>query len=188
MIFNPDQCQRLHTRDIHVVSYLHQAEAIALEGRLTDDRLNAVYTLFGQKRPPGIVHDMIVRMIVRGPKLVIEEIEAEMVTVPNPDCRGALNSLLPLKGEGISAGFTAKVHRLVGGEKGCAHLVALCRAMASAAIQGAWSAVASRPLTEGKLTKRHLKSVINTCHLWRPDGPLVQEANALLEDKSPDHP
>lgn len=125
MLFQPGHLEKLHTRDIHVASYLFEGEAIALEGRLTDDRLNPVYTLFGQKRPPGIVHNMIVRMIVRGPKLVIEAIEAEMVSVPNPDCRGALTSLLPLKGETISAGFTARVHRMVGGQKGCAHLVAL---------------------------------------------------------------
>jgi hypothetical protein len=181
MIFDPQRCENLHSRNIHIVSYLYGEDAIALEGRLTDDRLRQIYTLFGEKRPAGIVHDMVVRMIVRGPKLVIEEIEAEMVSVPNPDCRGALCSLLPLKGEGISAGFTAKVHRMVGGVKGCAHLVALCRAMASAAIQGAWSAVASQPLSEGKITKRHLKSVLNTCHLWRPDGPLVKQANELLD-------
>lgn len=184
MIFDASQCRKLHHRGIDIASYLYDDDVLALEGRLTDDRQNQVYTLFGETRPPGIVHDMIVRMIVRGPRLVIEAVEAEMITVPHPDCRGALNSLLPLKGENISAGFTAKVHRMVGGVKGCAHLVALCRAMASAAVQGAWSVVASQPLNDGKLTKRHLKAVLNSCHLWRPDGPLVRQADEFLGPQS----
>lgn len=180
MLFTPHKLHKLHNRKMDITSYLYGEDAIALEGRLTDDRMDRIYTLFGEVRPPGVVHDMIVRMIVRGPKLLIEGIEAEMVTVPNPDCRGALSSLSPLKGQSISAGFTTKVHRMVGGVKGCAHLVALCRAMASAAVQGAWSAVASRPLGEGRITQRHLKSVLNTCHLWRPDGPLVKQAREFL--------
>lgn len=185
MLFDPDKCDLLHSRNIHIDSYIYDQDAIALEGRLTDDRRNQVHNLFGEARPPGTVHDLVIRMIVRGPKLLIEDLEVEMLTVPNPDCREALASLLPLKGESITAGFTAKVHRLVGGIKGCAHLVALSRAMASAAVQGAWAALSSRPPAERKLNKRHLRSVINTCHLWRSDGPLIQKAQDFMKASKP---
>jgi len=56
-----------------------------------------------------------------------------MPTVPRQECRETLDSLLPLKGLPIVSGFTNRVKDLVGGAKGCAHLVALITAMASAA-------------------------------------------------------
>lgn len=181
MIFDPETCKPVHSRTISVTTYAYDTDAVALEGHLTDDRFVATYSLFGDPRAAGIVHDMVVRMIVRGPRLVIEAVEAEMRTVPNPNCPEAIDSLSPLKGESITAGFTTKVQRLVGGSKGCAHLVALCRAMASAAIQGAYSMVAQQRPENRKLTMKSLKNVLDTCHLWRADGPMVQSLKQKIE-------
>jgi hypothetical protein len=104
-----------------------------------------------------------------------------MPTVPNPDCPTVIDSLEALKGQCITAGFTAKVQRLVGGARGCAHLLALCRAMASAAIQGAYSLAARQPPEKRELTIDSLKHVIDTCHLWRSDGPMVQSLKKKFE-------
>lgn len=180
MLFNSEACERLHNRNVSVTTYAYEPDAIALEGRLTDDRFVATYSLSDEPRPAGIVHDMVIRMIVRGPKLVIEAVEVQMRTVPHTDCPQAENSLLPLVGEPITAGFTARVHRLVGGGQGCAHLVALCRAMASAAIQGAYSMMARKPTQERVATRQNLKNIIDTCHLWRSDGPMVQSLKKNL--------
>jgi len=181
MLFDPEKYKRLHNRTISITTYAYDTDAVALEGHLTDNRFVDTYTLFGDQRPAGIVHDLVVRMIVRGPKLVIEAVEAEMVTVPHEACPEAIDSLAPLKGERITAGFTTKVHKLVGGRQGCAHLLALCRAMASAAIQGAYSMVAQQPPEKRKLTMNSLKNVLNTCHLWRADGPMVQALKEKIE-------
>jgi len=64
-----------------------------------------------------------------------------MPTVPRPECLKTCESLQPIKGMQIASGFTARVKDLVGGVKGCAHLVALLTAMAPAAVRGAWSAI-----------------------------------------------
>ncbi len=186
MGLNLNGCERLHNRNIDITTYAYGADAIALEGRLLDNRSNVSYNMFGEPRQPGPVHDLIVRMIVRLPKLVIEDVEVEMVTVPNSDCPQMLQSLMPLKGEKISAGFTTKVQRLVGGSKGCAHLVSLCRAMASAAIQGTYSFASRQPPAEGRYSKRSFKTVIDTCYIWRSDGPLVTRLNEMLttDDRS----
>lgn len=188
MDFDRNAHQKLHNRTISMTTYGHRQDAIVLEGRLVDERFFPSHNLFGEHRPPGIVHDMIIRMIVGGPKLVIEDLEAEMVSVPNPECREALPSILPLKGERITAGFTAKVHQLIGGPGGCAHLVALARAMASAAIQGAYSAVSREAPPGGIFPKHTLRSVIDTCHIWRSDGPLVKRLEGLLAGRAPDKP
>ena len=180
MRLNVKNRERLHNRNIDITTYAYDIDAIALEGRLIDDRTNASYTMFGEPRPPGTVHDMIVRMIVRLPKMVIEDLEVEMVAVPNTDCPAALMSLMPLKGERIAAGFTTKVQRMVGGAQGCAHLVSLCRAMASAAIQGAYSFASRQPPSLGHYSDRSFKAIIDTCHIWRSDGPLVARLKKML--------
>ncbi|MBT8341120.1 MAG: DUF2889 domain-containing protein [Desulfatitalea sp.] len=175
MLFDPEACKPIHNRNISVTTYDFNAAAIALEGRLADDWLVDSYDLFGKRRSPNIVHGMVVRMIVRIPELVVEAVEAEMNTVPYPECPQAIDSLMPLIGERISAGFTAKVQQLVGGAQGCAHLLALCRAMGSAAIQGAFAMLSQQPPEAHDITKDSLKRVIDTCHLWRADGPMVQQ-------------
>lgn len=181
MLFDSEKCEQLHNRTISVSTWVYDDEAVAIEGRLTDDRFVETYSLFGESRPSGIVHDMVVRMIVRGPKLTIEAVEAEMLKVPDSNCPQAIDSLLPLKGERIASGFTVKVQQLAGGGKGCAHLVALCRAMASAAVQGAYALMARRAPEKRNLSMESLSTVIDTCHLWRSDGPMVQRLKKKLK-------
>ncbi|MBI5897258.1 MAG: DUF2889 domain-containing protein [Desulfobacterales bacterium] len=188
MDLDPAGCERLHNRNINITTYAYQDDGILLEGRLTDERFHTTYNFMGESRPPGIVHDMVIRLLVRGPKLAIEAVAAEMLTVPNPECRDAGTSLRPLIGESITTGFTAKVHRLVGGAKGCAHLVALSRAMASAAIQGAWVAIARLPRMDSRYAKRSLRSVLGTCHLWRTEGPLAKKVQAHLDAAAQEKP
>ena len=80
----------------------------------------------------------------------------------------------------ITKGFTARVKSLVGGNKGCAHLVELLLAMAPAAIQGYAAYQSKRPVTyDSEQSKMVLRFLVDTCHAWREDGPLV----ALLRKK-----
>jgi hypothetical protein len=178
--FDNSQKEKIHGRTIAVSTYAYDQESIIVEGRLTDTRFRQTYYLNGESRPPGIVHDMLVRMRVKGPDLVIEDIDVEMETVPREDCRQTLNSLMPIKGMKIRHGFTDRVKAEVGGAKGCSHLVALLLAMAPAAVQGAWSAVAQQPVDPSELSGKALAFLDNTCWVWRSDGPLMQELKAKI--------
>ena len=101
--------QKIHTRGIAIATYEGGPDSIVVEGVLTDERLAHSYRPAGEALPPGTVHHMIIRMEVRGPKLVIEDIEVEMPTVPMPECRETLDSLQPIKGLPIVSGFTNRV-------------------------------------------------------------------------------
>ena len=169
------QKQKIHTRRIDVATYEGGSDSIVVEGMLRDERLTASYRPTGETRPPGTVHHMIIRMKVRGPKLIIEDIDVEMPTVPRQECRKTLDSLVPLKGMPIVSGFTNRVKDLVGGVKGCAHLVALITAMAPAAVQGAWAAISSKPRDPATILPGAVERIKDTCRVWRSDGPLVQE-------------
>ena len=167
--------QKIHIRRLDIATYERGSDAIMVEGVLHDERLTTSYRSAGETIPPGTVHHMIIRMEVRGPKLVIEDIEVEMPTVPMRECRETLDSLLPLKGLPIVSGFTNRVKDLVGGTKGCAHLVALITAMAPAAVQGAWAAMTSKPRDPATFLPAAVERIKGTCRVWRPGGPLVKE-------------
>ena len=169
------QQQKIHTRRIDVATYEGGSDFIVVEGVLKDERLTASYRPTGETRPPGTVHHMIIRMKVRGSKLIIEDIDVEMPTVPRQECLETLNSLEPLKGIPIVSGFTNRVKDLVGGTSGCAHLVALITAMAPAAVQGAWAAISSKPRDPGTILPGAVERIKDTCRVWRSDGPLVKE-------------
>jgi hypothetical protein len=70
--------------------------------------------------------------------------------------------------------FTSKVKALIGGPKGCNHLLALLTAMAPAAVQGAFSAKAREPIDQETSTLIALKRLKDTCWAWREAGPLVE--------------
>jgi hypothetical protein len=174
-------CQKIHTRSINVAIYTYEKDAIVVEGHLKDDRLIDSYRSGGNVKQPGAVHNMIIRMKVRGPGLIIEDIDVEMPTVPNDGCIETRRSLEPIKGMSIVSGFTVKVKELVGGAKGCAHLVALLMAMAPAAVQGAWTAATRLPNESQALKTYSMERLKNTCYVWRSDGPAFKKYKQFLE-------
>ena len=177
--------KKIHTRRIDMATYTHAGRSIIVEGTLHDERLTAVFRPTGERVQAGPIHHMVIRMQVGGAQLTIEDIDVEIGTAPNEMCQEALDSLRPVIGLPIAAGFTARIKGLVGGARGCAHLVALLGAMAPAAVQGAWNAMSQKPVDP-----RHLPTAIerikNTCMLWREDGPFMKKyeehLSQILED------
>jgi len=176
-----DKEKKVHGRQLEITTYGHENDAVVVEGRLTDNRHRETYYFSsGESRPPGIVHDMIIRIVVRGPELVIDDIDVDMLTVPRKECLEVKNSLKPVIGMKIKSGFTERVKAKVGGAKGCTHLVALLLTMAPAAVQGAFSAVAQQPVDTEKYSGTAMKFLENTCWVWRSDGELIKETRDIL--------
>ncbi|MFO7716922.1 DUF2889 domain-containing protein [Desulfosarcina sp.] len=165
---------KIHNRRIDTVIYAGASDTIIVEGSLQDNRLLDSIHPGGEVRPPYTVHHMVIRMEVQVPELLITDIEVEMPSVPNAACSETRDCLAPVKGMRIAAGFTSRVRKLVGREKGCTHLLALLAAMAPAAFQGAWSARIRNPVDPETYAAMR-GQLINTCWAWREYGPLVAQ-------------
>ncbi len=163
-------------RDIAIRTYDLGEGRILVEGNLMDRRFRPRQ---GESfEGEFLVHDMIARLTIRGPEMVIEEADAEMPGHPRDGCEEAVPWIRRLIGERIVSGFTQRVKDLLGNEKGCAHLTSLVITMGPAAVQGYWAAYGV-----GRSRVRphdpRLKWIINTCHMWREGGPILRE----LEEK-----
>jgi hypothetical protein len=167
--------ERVHSRRIVIESWT-APQGIVVEGRLHDERLRETFSMTGTRRSPGTIHDMILRLQVTGPPLVVAAAEAEMPGVPYGECREILGAVQKMVGLPIVAGFTEKAKRRLGGVRGCAHLTTLLVAMGPAAVQGFWSVRAAKPVSVTPETAAALTHyLIDTCHVWRRDSPRVQD-------------
>jgi hypothetical protein len=173
--------QKIHTRKIDINVYEGAENNIVVEGILKDDRALETHRLNGKILPPGTIHHMIIRIEVKGPQLIIEDIEVEMPTVPHEVCMETLDCLEEVKGLPIVSGFTRKIKALAGGPRGCNHLLALLTAMAPAAVQGAFSLTASKPKDPEDKDLGNIERLKNTCWAWREGGPLIEKINDLSD-------
>jgi hypothetical protein len=169
------QNNKIHNRQIDITIYENDASSFVMEGKLTDTRFRKTFYMNGATRPPGTLHGLVIRMQISRTGLMIEDIEVDMNTVPRAECREISHCLECIKGMKISSGFSEKVKTMVGGAKGCAHLVTLLLAMGPAAVQGAWSIATQNPANPADYSKNTLSYLENTCWVWRSDGLLMKE-------------
>jgi len=125
---------------------------------------------------------MVIQIKVKGPEMLIEQAEATMPHHPREECLVVLPWIRNLKGLTITQGFSLKVKKAIGGAKGCAHLMSLVTAMGPSAVQGYWAAYG---VEEEKVTLRlqAVSNIVNTCYIWREDGPLVKGLRKMDKDK-----
>ena len=182
--------EKIHTRGMHMTTYAVDAETVLVEGVLRDERVRSAFSLAagGKMLPPGVVHHMTIRILVRGPDLRIEGVDVEMSTVPTEDCRETRQTLQALVGRRIEPGFSEWVKKTLGGPRGCAHLNVLLLAMASAAVQGFWAHRAGRPVAMEEVEEAILdpRYLLDTCWLWRRDGPRVRDLGRKLGRNGPE--
>jgi hypothetical protein len=175
----------IHERQLTVRTYATEDDRLIVEARLTDERLVPGYHWNGQPRPPGTVHDMIVRLIIGGWPITILEAEAEMPHVPHELCGTTQESVKRLVGLSISSGFSEAVRERLGGVEGCAHLTHLILTMGPAALHGYWTQHSRKrhPLPRSMDELAGLELLVNSCSLWREDGPMIKLIRDTLREK-----
>jgi hypothetical protein len=176
---------RIHQRVLDMSTYARDDEKVVVEGTLRDERFIPIYELSGQKEDKGVIHHMVLRLLVGGFPLRILDAEAEMPHVPMPLCVTTRESVKKIIGLKIKSGFGEKVHKLIGGVDGCAHLTHLLIVMVQEALHGYWTHKMREPAPPPASLKdiEGLSYLLNSCSLWREDGPIMQEIKDFIEGR-----
>jgi hypothetical protein len=168
----------VHTREISIRTSDLGDHDILVEGSLIDHRYQPGQIETSGK--PELVHHMVIRLRVKGPLMLIEQAEATMPHHPREECPEVLPWIRNLEGLRIAPGYSIKVKKVIGSTKGCAHLTSLVIAMGESAVQGYWAAY-ERGRTG--IREETIKKFINTCHLWKEDGPIVKRLRETMRSQ-----
>jgi hypothetical protein len=182
----------LHDREYRVRAYRLGPERLLIQGAIRDQKPPGLYL---QADPePLTVHHMQLSMEISFPDLTIVGAETHFEQHPNEECPSITAHYGNLIGLSIARGFTHKVRELFGGPRGCTHTTALLQAMAPVAMQCFWSMrsaeakLAGEPepmlshrddgKAEGHALDESWRLIVNTCHVWDEDGPVVAARKA----------
>jgi hypothetical protein len=170
----------VHAREIVIRTFDLGDHYILVEGSLVDHGYGARHNDASEESK--LVHHMFVQLKVKGPGMLIEIAEAKMPHHPRQECPEVLPWIRKLEGLEIAPGYTVKVKKAIGGIKGCAHLTSLVIAMGESAVQGYW---ADHGVERGRKAPREqtIKKFINTCHLWKDDGPIITRLRGALKSE-----
>ncbi len=166
----------VNTREISIRTSDLGNHLILVEGSLIDYRYRPRQN--GASEESELIHHMVIRLKVKGPAMLIEQVEVTMPHHPREECPEVLLSWIRnLEGLEIARGYSMKVKKVIGGIRGCAHLTSLVIEMGESAVLGYWGAYEAE--RGGKdLREQTIKKFINTCHLWKEDGPIVKGLRA----------
>lgn len=175
--------ERIHSRNIAIDCYETPEGNLFVEASLADERYVPFFLYTANRvHDPGVIHGMIARMTLSVPDLTILDAEAEMPHVPIAECTEARNSIRRLIGMRIRSGFTNEVRLMLGKRAGCQHLTNLIMTMSSGAVQGLWT-IMSRLREKESGLRQHLDPdlLLDSCWLWRSDGPLAERLRQARE-------
>jgi Protein of unknown function (DUF2889) len=183
--------QHLHTRRVTCQGFFREDGLWDIEGRITDEKsYEHANEWRGPLKPGDLVHDMSIRLTL-DQKFTIVDVEAVTDKSPYRICGDVAPDFRKLIGLRVGGGFHREVRARLGGVHGCTHIVELLGPVATTAFQTVSSGKAReldrahRARTEGgaaervpaptaKPKRKPKPYVIDTCHAWAADGPMVR--------------
>ena len=161
----------LHHRQIDMRFFQRDDGLFEVEGRLIDRKTLPFRRLLHDRDIPAgtPLHDILVRLVV-DESLLIHDASAALAASPFEVCRGAADTLAPLKGLRIGAGWNKRVRELLGKAASCTHIVELLGPMATTALQGLAPQRLARMTQPG--SEDH-KSRIDSCYAYGRDREVV---------------
>jgi hypothetical protein len=199
----PAPREHLHTRTVTCHGFLRQDGLWDIEGHIVDVKTYPFENEWRGKVEAGTpVHEMWIRLTIDD-RMEIKEVAAATDHSPFRICPDILPNFQRLVGLKIGHGFTREVRARLGGPQGCTHIVEMLQQVATVAFQTtvAKRAQALRKQQKAEQTTpapaevtgdpqqspttpsvaaspaaapKRRPIVIDTCHAWKSDGPLVQ--------------
>ncbi|BAL24296.1 DUF2889 domain-containing protein [Azoarcus sp. KH32C] len=180
--------QLLHARSVECRGYLCEDGEYEIEARLIDRKTADATMIDGRRLPAGEPwHEMMLTLRVDR-NFVIRAAAATTIHAPVTPCSEIAPVYQRLVGLRIGRGFGARVRELFSGPAGCTHLTELIGPLATTAYQ-----TITGHLLEGRSTqdwqrpemRRFARSLVDSCHVWRGEGPTVQAHYADLAEDDP---
>ena len=169
----PAKREPIHTREFVCRAYERADGLFDLDARLTDVKPYGFANRDRGRIEAGEpIHDMWIRLTIDG-DFTVRDVEARMDGAPYRICSRIAPDHARLVGERIGPGWNRRLRDLFGGTRGCTHLREMLGRMATVSFQAVYarrwrSGEAQRP-PPGK------PWVIDGCHTWAADGPVVRE-------------
>ena len=178
--------QHLHTRRVTCQGFFREDGLWDIEGRITDEKsYEHANEWRGPLKPGDFVHDMSIRLTLND-RFTIVDVDAVTDKSPYRICGDVTPDFKKLIGLRVGGGFHREVRARLGGVHGCTHIVELLGPVATTAFQTISSGKA-RELERAHRAKsdpahqedvpskpRRKPYVIDTCHAWAADGPVVK--------------
>ncbi len=171
----------LHTRQVACRGYRLGDDRWEIEGRMIDLKNFPIECLERDGRLPvgEPLHDISLTLIVDS-KLRILSVKAKIEAAPFNQCANITESFQVLEGLSLGPGLNQHVKKLLGGPKGCTHIVELLGPIATTAFQTLWQA-------EGgfDIDSPAVDGLLDSCHTWARDaGSAAKLLNELRERSS----
>lgn len=172
----------IHHRQLDIRFFQRSDGLFEVEGRLLDRKSQPFRRLLHDRdTPAGIpLHDIRVRLII-DESLLVHDASATLAASPFDVCRGAANTLAPLKGLRIGAGWNKRVREVLGGAASCTHIVEMLGPMATTVHQGLAPQRLARLTQQG--SDEH-KSKIDSCYAYGRDREVVARLWPTLRKKT----
>ncbi|MFF3850769.1 DUF2889 domain-containing protein [Streptomyces sp. NPDC002328] len=163
----------LHRRTVAVTACAQEGgDEISVEAELRDERPWA-------EPSASVVHRMVLVVRVRLADMVIVAAEADMGNFPHTECPLVTPVFDGLVGLGVAAGYNRAIQERFRGVSGCTHLYELARVLGPAVVQASFSAYARRrDGGDPSAGPSPTAGLLNSCHIWAPDGVGLRKLDA----------
>ncbi len=163
--------KEIHHRQIDIRFFQRSDGLFEVEGHLVDRKTHPFRRLLHDgDTPAGMpLHDIRVRLVI-DESLLVHDASASLTASPFDVCRGAANTLAPLKGLRIGAGWNKRVRELLGGAASCTHIVEMLGPMATTVYQGLAPQRLARMAQQGSAEQQ---SKIDSCFAYGKDREVV---------------
>lgn len=170
----------LHTRQVQCKGYELDGGLWQVEGRMCDLKSFAMANADrgGRIEVGEPLHDMGLTLTFDR-DLVIRQVEAFMDAAPFNRCAQITDAFKVLEGVQLVSGFRARAHELLGGVKGCTHLLELLGPIATTAYQTLWQSENGYSGDDPRV----IQKLADNCHTLARDGEVM--APFLAEHSQP---
>ncbi len=173
----PTSRAQLHTRAITYQGFERSDGLWDIEAHMTDTKTYEFRNDWrGTVKVGEPLHEMLLRVTIDD-DFVIQDVEAATEFSPFEMCPDITPAYKSLVGITMGPGWRRAIRQRIGGRSGCTHLTELLFPMATVAFQTIWPRRRQnlRQADSGSGDDDHRPQVIDTCHAWASDSPVVKK-------------